>query len=820
MGIDTGVGSFSIKNTTGKSSNITRINSEVAKRETIELKTNNNKVEIEELDLNTTNQEEGMIENITSFVKEATTTVGTVLKKTGATVGTAVTSLVEGVGQFGEAIVDLGIITETGVATIGTGILDIGQAIYGEITGEEWESITKKMWDKSKGIVSQKYVTGTFDKFYENTKIGSFLKNNSIGFDTVRGVSSGVGYVAGIVALTIATCGAGTAALGGSAAGTTGTSMATVAGLAGMGKGTEKAWNEGATTLEGIGTGALTGAWEGLQFLIGTKISNLELLKSESIKNKIINSMARVVLDGADGGVEGIIQPLLDSIYKDGYEDENGNYKKFADESLIERYKELFEDSGGWKNVGVQAAVGGASSALGEAFNLRNQFNNNETSKINNHVNEPIKDFSVSDLRNKLGRLKEIKSIIDSKDYADFVQYYKECMANDWAVVDDNQYLYLTSEYKNLIKELKQTYEIDGKQYYGYELANMKSSQIVNTNNSKQEFINKISENRPNIKNNMTAQQTNFINKLNNAIAKNGSINIQLKNTQQITNEMLKSINDLSKVNFTIGGVFKDINGNLKNKYNQSKYIKRNTYTGQETLAIVNKLDELVSKIDMSLSTKERAYQIYEVLAKEIPIMRDFKNYADGHKVSASLRGLTANNSTGKAGLVCAGYASAYKELCDRCNIPCDYIKGDAIIDPLTGRGGKHAWNIIIDENNEIIPVDVTWKASGDKEWFGKSKEFAESHIADVDEMFKEYYSSIDEKLTLNNINSSINNIINNVIGTMDNKYGKGEGIKVLKKYINTGNINLITRTNNSRNDIKNISIDDIKRYINEKGDI
>ena len=80
------------------------------------------------------------------WIKNASKVIGGVLESTGATIVTFTQSLVEGVGQFVEAIVDFVAIIGTGVASIVTGLIDGGQAIYGAATGNEWESVTKKMW--------------------------------------------------------------------------------------------------------------------------------------------------------------------------------------------------------------------------------------------------------------------------------------------------------------------------------------------------------------------------------------------------------------------------------------------------------------------------------------------------------------------------------------------------------------------------------------------------------------------------------------------------------------------------------------------------
>lgn len=331
-------------------------------------------------------------------IKTAANTVWGVIKSVGATVAVFVQSLVEGILQFVEAIIDFSILVSACVASIVTGLYDGGQAIYGAITGNEWSSVTKQMWSGTMGFVSTQYVTGWFDSLYQDTGYGQWLANNAYGFDVTRSIGTGIGYIAGVVILTIATFGAGSVvAAGGSvtastaAAATTATQMAITATAAGIGRGTESAWNDGADVLEGLTAGTLTGLWEGLQFYIGGKIGSMNLFGSEGllkaigsngIGTKLLNGLARVILDGVDGGVEGFVVPLISSIYKDGYYDEEGNYVEFTgSESIIDRYKEIFDDSGGWSNVWTQAVIGSATSLIGELFDLRKYFKD-EKSKV------------------------------------------------------------------------------------------------------------------------------------------------------------------------------------------------------------------------------------------------------------------------------------------------------------------------------------------------------------------------------------------------------------------------------------------------------
>ncbi len=233
----------------------------------------------------------------------------------------------------------------------------------------------------------------------------------------------------------------------------------------------------------------------------------------------------------------------------------------------------------------------------------------------------------------------------------------------------------------------------------------------------------------------LTDWQKSTVSKINDEITTQGSSKIVLDDTSKLSTSMLVKIKDLSKVEFTVYGGFNYLDGTLKPQYKTDpSYIDRVTYTGNEMLSIVGTIEQLQRQVDMSLPPAERAQQIYEILRDSTTYMRKYKA-SDQLKIGQSLRGITNFNQNGKAELVCAGYAQVYKELCERCGIECDYIRGIA-----TNRFGmnlgNHAWNVVIPDSSDpssYIPVDVTWGK------FGMSKKFALEHKADNYEVFKDY---------------------------------------------------------------------------------
>ena len=280
--------------------------------------------------------------------------IGNIFAGAGATAATAGLGLLEGLGEFAETGADLVTLAGTGVASIFTGVYDL-------LTGEH---TTEKMWDETKTFVSDKKVESIFNSFYDDNPIGQAIKNNAYGFDTVRGVGSGLGYVGGLIGLNILTGGLASG-LGIGAAGSIGAGqLALTGGLFGFSSGTENAWADGATTGKGLLYGAASGAWEGLQWFAGAKINQIGGL-GDKVASGIFKGAAggvgtRIGLDTIDSGLEGFVQPALSMIYKD-----------YGEGNLLSNYKTAFQEAGGWGNVFTNALIGGIGSGVSEFVGAR-----------------------------------------------------------------------------------------------------------------------------------------------------------------------------------------------------------------------------------------------------------------------------------------------------------------------------------------------------------------------------------------------------------------------------------------------------------------
>ena len=177
-----------------------------------------------------------------------------------ADIANVVVSVVKGLGQFLESIFDLVNILGTVIKSFYTGIIDVTLYSASKIKGDtkDWKSITAQMWKNTMGFVAKDHVGNAFASFYKNNAAGQWLNEHAHecfkSDGVVSNVASGLGYVGGIVILTIATLGVGGAALGaGTAATTAGTSATTatmtatssvIAGLSGVGKYTAEYWEK------------------------------------------------------------------------------------------------------------------------------------------------------------------------------------------------------------------------------------------------------------------------------------------------------------------------------------------------------------------------------------------------------------------------------------------------------------------------------------------------------------------------------------------------------------------------------------------------
>ncbi len=215
------------------------------------------------------------------------------IKSTAASVANIVAGVIKGLCQFIESLLDLIVMLGTAVGSVFTGIYDGVTYVKSVIAGntDDWSSKTASMWANVMGFVAEDHVDNVFKNFYQNTMLGKWLDENaaewfkSNGF--VTNVASGIGYVSGLVALTLATAGVGGAGV--ATANTIGTGTG-IAVAAGTGKYTAEHWAKMRdSSWEGIERFYKKGQITEEQYNSYKMIRNLDEQQWKSIENDFKN---------------------------------------------------------------------------------------------------------------------------------------------------------------------------------------------------------------------------------------------------------------------------------------------------------------------------------------------------------------------------------------------------------------------------------------------------------------------------------------------------------------------------------------------------
>ncbi len=394
-------------------------------------------------------------------------------KKVGASIANAAISLVKGLVSLVEAIGDLAVLVVSGVGTIGTGIYDIG---YGIATGNWDFKATKGLWDGTKSVVSYEWTNKIFDAFY-NTEVGKTLDKYAYAPFKSDGIAckigEGIGYVAGVIAITIATFGVGGVAIGG-ASGVSATTMAMTATAAGIGKYTAEEWNKNSISLnyngqdinfalnyekyseiENLKNGESTTISQQIQMEDGT-IFNLEFTITgkgngqyeivDNVGNAVsLNSLnesstAKGLFVGSiKGGWEGlqwyvggkinglfkgtnstITNKFVGSLARVGLDSLTG-MAEVPFQTIVtmlsegKSWNEAWEASGGWRQVGIQASIGALASGFGEGIDFLT--GSIATKKIISALDNasPQADNIITKQLSKLSDL-DVKQLLDGAD--------------------------------------------------------------------------------------------------------------------------------------------------------------------------------------------------------------------------------------------------------------------------------------------------------------------------------------------------------------------------------------------------------------------
>lgn len=234
--------------------------------------------------------------------------------------------VVNGVGNFGENIVDTGAIALTAIATPFT-------ALYDVVTGS---TLTEDNWNNTQTFVEEEHVNNAFENFYTNNEFGKQINQNAS--EVMQYGNAGYNFANGVgyLGATIATSALGTVATGASIM----TSGAIVSGVSGFGKGASSSWQDGANITQGISAGILTGTWEAGQWIFGTKIAG--------------QGFKTIGLDTINGLVDIPVRSSIQSLYND--------------QGIIEN----IEQNGGIEAIIGNGLLAGSFSAIGEVVNVKN----------------------------------------------------------------------------------------------------------------------------------------------------------------------------------------------------------------------------------------------------------------------------------------------------------------------------------------------------------------------------------------------------------------------------------------------------------------
>lgn len=265
------------------------------------------------------------------------------MKRTGASLGNGILSILKGGLEFGEDISNYKYIDVSNKIQGITTLIDI---FSGKELGSN-KSLTKLLQDATMYNVSQRRVSSLYSNFYQ-TEIGKALDREA--YEPLKSTGWGAQLLEGLsyegTMATVATLTGGGAS-----------ALAYLAYMAGTGRETQNYWgdkkdkaigNEWLTNenyVKGLNIGSLTGAWEALTHFLGG-----DMILSKNRYYPLSNSAARVAIDTAFNAGDIPIRAAIDSIV----EGKNIN--------------QALEDRGGYDQMKLDALLGFAGSSLGEGI--------------------------------------------------------------------------------------------------------------------------------------------------------------------------------------------------------------------------------------------------------------------------------------------------------------------------------------------------------------------------------------------------------------------------------------------------------------------
>lgn len=431
--------------------------------------------------------------SFTGFVSNLTSDLIDGLQTVGASITNAFISLTKGVVSLVEAVGDLFVLAVSGIGSVGTLIVDGWNCIF---NGQEGLVATNGLWNETKKIVAYNWTDKIYDSIYA-TEFGQSLDEHAIDFFKSDGMGcqilEGIGYAAGVVALSVFTFGAATPlVLGGTAAAT------------GFSKYTAQEWNENSLTISYDGQNSINIALDYQEFLDLKNLKDGEsrdftqafidengnqsnitftVTKNGSNNYSVVdnygNNLVFAGLNESDtakglalGAVYGIWEGLQYGVgAKIGTSTFSGitsNITNTAAQKLAVSglrvasdtltgvvevpfqsavttladgvsFSEAWEQNGGFNSVLTQAGIAGIGSALGEAFDLGKALNDSKTTS-NIRISE-------QELQAKIDQYNELIDFKNSNEYLSNNNVIKNGASNSANPI-------IKSEYEKIDKEI------------------------------------------------------------------------------------------------------------------------------------------------------------------------------------------------------------------------------------------------------------------------------------------------------------------------------------------------------------------------------
>ena len=282
---------------------------------------------------------------------------GAVCNRVMATATLLVTSVKEGLVKLLEMAGDLIIIVGAVQCAIYTGAVDL----YNNATGNK-SNYTEQLWDETRAIVSVDNTKMIFDDFYDKTFVGSWIKSNAYGFDSIREVGCEVGEVIGVAALSIVTGGGG----------------AVMYGAVKATEHTEENWQDPETsTFVGLAKGSIRGVMDGVMYALGAKgdvVMKKAATKAVEAGGKTVLKKAgilagKMAFEVGCSFTQDFSNIFIDSAFSNNkIVDSNGNTIEFS--NFKEKLNYYYNEAGGSKQLLISAGTAMILSGLSDAIDL------------------------------------------------------------------------------------------------------------------------------------------------------------------------------------------------------------------------------------------------------------------------------------------------------------------------------------------------------------------------------------------------------------------------------------------------------------------